>query len=329
MAKTCAESIFFYGAKVLYQHLSAMQAEVEGVKRSDDIEYIHRMRVASRRMRSTLKIFKDCFSKAEYKAWMKSIRAVTRSLGQARDIDVQIKILKENLQNYAKPMLKPGIKRLILRLRQKRQAMQGEVVQVMNRLEQDDTLGRIERWAAPWLEKEPGDNQDSAELFQLASLNIRSCFEEMKAYDQQVRIESKMSELHEMRIHAKQLRYTMEAFEEIYGIPISPFINQTKRIQSLLGSIHDADVWLGMIPSFIEEEEQTITNCFGNNRRLRRLLPGLNAFSADRKQSRDEKYQEFIAFWDETLETGVWEELLFLIDNPHFFVDDSSLVESS
>ena len=41
MAKTCAESIFFYGAKVLYQHLSAMQAEVEGVKRSDDIEYIH------------------------------------------------------------------------------------------------------------------------------------------------------------------------------------------------------------------------------------------------------------------------------------------------
>lgn len=316
MAKTIAEVIYVYGAKVLYQHLSAMQAEVVGVKRGDDIEYIHRMRVASRRLRSVLKIFKDCFPKADYKTFNRDIRAVTQVLGHARDLDVQLEILKKNLPGYFNPKLKPGVKRLKLRLKQKRQLLQVEVVQAMSRLEQTDTLGRIAGWATPWLEKELSDYRDTTVLFQLAALNIRSRLKELMEYDQLVRVESNVTELHEMRIHAKQLRYTMEAFEELYGFPITPFINQTRKIQALLGSIHDTDVWMRMIPVFIEEEEQRITNCFGNNRRLRRLLPGLSAFSTERKLSRDEKYQEFIAFWDETLETGVWDELIFLIGNP-------------
>ncbi len=327
MAKTIAQVIHVYGARVLIQHLSAMQAEVEGVRCGEDIESIHRMRVASRRMRSALKIFKDCFPKADYKNFTGMIRSVTQVLGHARDLDVQLEILKKNLSGYFDPKLKPGIKRLMLRLRQKRQLLQDEVVQAMNQLEQADTLGRMARWANSWLEKELNAKEDTAVLFQLAAMNIRSRLEELTAYDQLVRVETNVTELHEMRIHAKQLRYTMEAFEDLYGFPISPFINQAKKIQALLGSIHDTDVWMGMIPNFIEEEEQRIVNCFGNNRRLRRLLPGLNAFSADRKLSRDEEYQEFLTFWDETLSSGMWGELLILIDDHQAFPDNSACAD--
>lgn len=329
MAKTIAEVIYVYGARVINQHLLAMQAEVEGVRRGEDTEAIHRMRVASRRMRSTLKIFKDCFRKSDYKKINREIRSVTQVLGYARDIDVQLEILKKNLSGYLDPKLKPGIKRLMLRLKQKRQLSQGDVLEAMKQMEQADTLGKIAGWAAPWLEKKLDEYDDAAVLFQLADSSIRSRLAALLAYDQLVRIESKVTELHEMRIHAKQLRYTMEAFEELYGFAISPFISQAKKIQASLGSIHDTDVWMGMIPSFIEEEEQRIVNCFGSSRRMRRLLPGLNAFSADRKLSRDEEYQTFLTYWNETLESGVWDELLFLIDNPHSFVDNPSLVESS
>ena len=41
MAKVNAEAINVYGAKIIYEHLSAMQAEVEGVMTSADVEYVH------------------------------------------------------------------------------------------------------------------------------------------------------------------------------------------------------------------------------------------------------------------------------------------------
>ena len=50
----------------------------------------------------------------------------------------------------------------------------------------------------------------------------------------------------------------MEIFASLYGEEIKPFINQVKKHQDLLGSIHDADVWMTMIPNFIKEEEQRI-----------------------------------------------------------------------
>jgi CHAD domain-containing protein len=85
----------------------------------------------------------------------------------------------------------------------------------------------------------------------------------------------------------------MEVFESLYGEEIKSLINLSKKLQDLLGSIHDADVWMDMIPSFIKEEEQRIITYFGHNRPLRRLLPGLRAFAANRERSRVEDYRAF------------------------------------
>lgn len=316
MAKISTEAINVYGAKIIYKYVSAMQAEVEGVMISRDIENIHRMRVTTRRLRSAFRIFSDCFPKSDYKAYIKDIRDVTRALGQARDLDVQIEILEASQPEYADPRLSAGIARLLLRLKQKRQAVQSEVVEAMKTLEADETLRQIARWAAPWLEKGEKLYLYSPALFELAFSNIQTRLDELLAFDQQVRIESNQTQLHDMRISAKRLRYTMETFEGLYGEPIKPFITQTKKIQDLLGAIHDADVWIAMIPVFIKEEEQRITSYFGHNRPLRRLLPGLKAFSTDRKTSRDTDYQAFLALWDKVLESETWETLTTLISAP-------------
>lgn len=310
------EAVDVYGATIIYAHVSAMQAEVEGVMTGDDIEYIHRMRVASRRLRSSLAIFSESFPKKDYKRFTKDIRQVTKALGQARDLDVQIGMLEDCLPKYADPQLRPGINRLILRLKQQRQVVQTPVIAAMKTLEDDETLCRIARWAAPWLEKSDSIYLYSPALFELAFSNIKTRLQDTISFDQIVRDETNVAELHAMRISAKHLRYTMEIFESLYGEQIKPFVNQTKKLQDILGSIHDSDVWMEMIPTFIEEEEQRITTYFGHSRPLRRLLPGLKVFSADRKASRNEDYQDLISLWDKTLSDGVWEKLDKLINAP-------------
>lgn len=316
MVKVSAEAIKVYGARTIYQYLSDMQSEVEGVMTSDDIEYVHRMRVATRRLRSAFVIFRDTIPKKDYKSYSKDIRAVTKALGAARDLDVQIELIEKLLPQYTDARLSPGIRRIQLRLKQQREAAQTQVVESMKILESDETLRNIARWAAPWLEKAESIYLYSPALFELAFTAIKNRLQEMMAFEELVRDPENVSELHAMRISAKRLRYTMETFESLYGDQIKPFINQTKKLQDLLGSIHDADVWMQMIPQFIDEEEQRMKTYFGHSRPLRRLLPGLREFAEDRKRVREQDYASFIQEWDKTRKTGLWDKLETLINAP-------------
>src|SRR5512136_1233420 len=92
-------NIKIYGAGVLLGQLAALVQEIDGVRRARDIEYIHRMRVATRRLRSALPLFGEQITEKRSIFWFKRIRKLTRALGEARDTDVQIQHLDELQQN--------------------------------------------------------------------------------------------------------------------------------------------------------------------------------------------------------------------------------------
>ena len=66
-----------------------------------------------------------------------------------------------------------------------------------------------------------------------------------------VYLEDEKEKLHEMRIFAKKLRYTMEAFSPLYRNNLKEEIRNIKDYQDALGELHDCDVWLEYIPKFI------------------------------------------------------------------------------
>ncbi len=53
--------------------------------------------------------------------------------------------------------------------------------------------------------------------------------------------------LHEMRIGAKRLRYTLELFEDLFGAVGEKQIKRVKQLQEELGNIHDLDVRINLI----------------------------------------------------------------------------------
>ena len=59
-----------------------------GVLDTDDIERVHDMRVATRRLRAVLEIFAPAFDKDEHKAVLKDVKALADALGARRDPDV-------------------------------------------------------------------------------------------------------------------------------------------------------------------------------------------------------------------------------------------------
>jgi CHAD domain-containing protein len=98
---------------VRWQELVDHSADVLDI---GDIERVHDMRVASRRLRAALEVFMPCFPKEEAKAVLKRVKALADALGERRDTDVAI----EMLNSFAAVMPRPdrrGIASLIDELR--------------------------------------------------------------------------------------------------------------------------------------------------------------------------------------------------------------------
>jgi hypothetical protein len=57
----------------------------------------------------------------------------------------------------------------------------------------------------------------------------------------------RVTELHDMRIAAKRLRYTLEIFRPCYPPSVDRILEQVRELQELLGQIHDADVLVPLL----------------------------------------------------------------------------------
>ncbi len=271
------EGACIFGASILLNHVEALIQETAGVHAGEeDIEFIHRARVASRRLRAALPLFQSCLPSRKSSTWLKSIRNVTRALGEARDADVQIECVEAVLSQVTDEAYRPGIRRLLLRLRQKRAGLQPSVVSAMGSLIDAGILDQMrERFAAQAARKDSVYIYTPA-LYQHSFQSIVTRLDNLLSYDAIVAQPEKVTELHEMRICAKWLRYTMENFSTLYAGELKPYLQIVRKVQEMLGDIHDCDMWGELLPRFTAEERQRTQDYYGHLRYFRRLIPGSN-----------------------------------------------------
>jgi CHAD domain-containing protein len=316
MAKKVDPSISIFGAGVLLKHLHALRQEIAGVRAAQDIEYVHRMRVASRRLRSALDLFASALPASKQARWVQQVRGVTRALGAARDTDVQIDRLRKFYAGLDDPRCRPGIRRLVLRLSQRREKMQGKVIQALDELEASGIFDEMEKRLQPLLTTQGQVYLYTPALFQLAFQQISEKLDGLISYEMFIDNPERVNELHEMRIAAKHLRYALEAFAPLYGEQVKAQIAAIRKVQEALGDIHDCDVWTTFLPQFIEDERRRTRAYFGNERIMLRLLPGLQSFLQDRSAQRQKLYLKFLEDWHAMQADGLWERLRQVIQTP-------------
>src|ERR687886_307202 len=66
----------------------------DGVLDTEDIERVHDMRVATRRLRAVLEIFAPCFPAAPFKAALRDVKGLADALGERRDPDVHLEAMR-------------------------------------------------------------------------------------------------------------------------------------------------------------------------------------------------------------------------------------------
>ena len=313
-----------FGAKALTTLLNKLSAQTEGVRDfgagktrggSGDIEYLHRMRVFARRLLVALQLFRECLraDKSGYRRCRRAIRRLARSLGEARDTDVQIAAIVRELEE-APPKDAAGLKRFLLRLRQKRASLQKSVIRALDFFTESEAereiLSSVRLIAGQAFIDGLCAQNEKQGPGGMAIAVVKESIAHVMGFGAPLPASSDTVQLHEMRKSLKRLRYTLEIFAPAYGDKLKNHIGEIKSLQDVLGTLHDCDIWLANLPLFIEEEREKTLAFQGHARGLERVLRGLRNFADRKTQIRNGAYASFTEMWEKFRTERRWEEIL-------------------
>ncbi len=90
----CEQPFALAAARVLDVRGEELIEHSAGVLDLDQIERVHDMRVATRRLRAAMELFRPCFPPEAYRAALGEVKAIADALGERRDPDVSIEALE-------------------------------------------------------------------------------------------------------------------------------------------------------------------------------------------------------------------------------------------
>jgi CHAD domain-containing protein len=103
-------------ARIVSVRADEVAEHARGVLDTSDIERVHDMRVATRRLRAALEVFEPCFPRKPYRRTLREVKRVADGLGERRDRDVAIAVLGAFNDQMPAPDRR-GVSSLIERLR--------------------------------------------------------------------------------------------------------------------------------------------------------------------------------------------------------------------
>ena len=212
----------------------------------NDPEGVHSMRVMSRRLRSAIADFSPYLRKPALPT--AKLRNLAGRLGAVRDDDVAIAAL-EKLEDETDSDVTAGIELLLVERRERREEERADLRKALKpanvkefRDDFEERLGNVvmavhARAARnPMLEPLPF----SVVVREVIATRVK----ELRAASSTIFFPFEIGELHELRILAKRLRYSVELFETCLGPDLKPVAKEIALMQTALGNLHDCDVWI-------------------------------------------------------------------------------------
>ena len=215
----------------------------------EDIEGIHQMRVATRRLRAALDTFRDILPPALAQQ-RRDLRWLGRSLGEARDLDVQ-----RDRFALAAPLISRKAAGAIEAIFEERRSRAREGV--LTALDSERHIAMVETMsdllrAGPT----PGSGDEPALASALPTVEDQR--RRVRRLGSAIDSKSPDAGYHVLRLKVRDLRYVLEFFAPLGGEPVETYLRQVTRLQTLLGDHQDAVVAADFHASLARDEEERL-----------------------------------------------------------------------
>lgn len=251
------------GRKALLFHFVRMLEHEPGTRLGEDIEELHDMRVATRRMRSAFRVFAPYFDPDALRRFLKGLRRAGRALGRVRDLDV----FMEKAQNYLAeeevvvqaesphPHECSDLDGLLEDWRGQREAARAKMLAYLDSKQYQRFVQEFGQFlvteGAGALPPPPG-RPVPQQVYQVVPALIYTRYEVVRGYEPVIE-NAPLDTLHALRIDCKRLRYALEFFREVLGPEVEKVVEEVVIVQDHLGNLHDADVACHLLIGFLNQ----------------------------------------------------------------------------
>jgi len=232
---------------VIGERVQKLLSHEEGTRKDTDVEALHDMRVASRRLREAFEIFDFCFPQKSYQKLYRRIKLVTRALGEVRNADVAIMYYKSLSATTDDILVQVALEDILRRLARIRRQARLQLTKGLDEsrvsqlpAELANVFVRVENLPVRY---QRGPRQSIVLARRQLSQRVRDFFSARAA----VAGENDEVNLHKVRISIKKLRYAIETLYYTVGEAVTGNLKELKLLQEALGELHDRDVFAGIV----------------------------------------------------------------------------------
>ena len=243
--------------RIAFACLDHLQRNHEGAATSDDPEYIHQMRVATRRLRAALRLFKPLLPPALAATLLPPLRERMALLGAARDMDVLLSEIAAPVMNSLAG--EPRLAALVGVVTEHRHRQRQEAVRDLR----SARFGQFMLLAGELLHRPPFDASavgGTESLATFADVRVRKLRKKVRRLAQAANTDDPAS-LHALRIGIKRLRYALEFFAPLARRKLAKTLDRLTRLQDTLGQIND-----------LANAGRLLTDCASEDSRLREAV---------------------------------------------------------
>jgi len=228
---------------VMREQFGVFLSHEPGTRLGEDPEALHDMRVASRRMRAAMRIFKDALPVRSRKL-RDELKWIAGVLGEVRDLDVQLEQL-EGWVAEASPEDREPLGELRGVLEEKREKARKSMLRALD-------SRRYERFVnscSEFLQRGPSRRSKAARrpVLEVGPEILGRRYHKVKKAGDRISKDSTPGEYHELRKKGKRLRYALEFHSDIYGKPAKDLTKSLKSLQDVLGGHQDAEVAIAQL----------------------------------------------------------------------------------
>jgi len=225
--------------KILSREWARLLWNEPGARLGLDAEYLHDMRVATRRMRAALRVFRDALPPRRLQWLKRNLQWLGRALGAVRDLDVSLLGYGE-MSARIPERYRAGLKRYREELEKRRAKARTAMIRTLNTRRFHHFAARVGAFLKAGPPRKPRRSPAGRPIATVAPGLIRRLMKRVRKEGRSLDERSEDGELHALRIRCKRLRYACEFFAELYGKPAQTFVRRVKRLQTILGEHQDA-----------------------------------------------------------------------------------------
>src|SRR5712671_7204213 len=222
-------------SKVLRPTLQDLLEKVPDARSGDPDKGIHDLRVAVKRFREALRLFRPILRKKTFRRHREWIEDLNDALGEVRDRDVALAQLRKLTAGLAEPPR--SVADLPARLESERLVAAGALAATLDRLQLEGVPAQL----AASIESIEREAASAAPTYEFARERVHERLLDVRARWGAARREATPESLHRARIGNKRLRYAIEPFSRMLGKEVRRLYRSASRFHDVLGDVHDAD----------------------------------------------------------------------------------------